>query len=188
MMLKSPQWPLVRFFHRWHNLLTYSQSARNEMIRAKELAMPKGRTGFYLCLVMLLSWLPCCAAAEEKPVQKANDKAAEIKALLKERQETLAKLSEILLAQYREGAIDFRRVAGAQRDALRAAADLEQTQQERLTSLRKVQDLANTVFQIAKDKFKSGSGTESEVLQAKAMLLEAKIEVLREERNAKPDK
>jgi hypothetical protein len=48
----------------------------------------------------------------------------------------------------------------------------------------KAQDLADAVWKLAKTHHEGGQASEADVLQAKALLLEAKIEVLREEQRA----
>jgi outer membrane protein TolC len=101
--------------------------------------------------------------------------------LLKQRHETFRELVEMLVAQYRAGVVDFGRVAAAQRDMLRAAAELEEDAQKRLDALRGVVEIATRVQQGTEDRHKAGIVGQADVLQAKAVLLEARIELLREE-------
>jgi hypothetical protein len=77
--------------------------------------------------------------------------------------------------------VDIGRVFQAERDLLKATVDLDETPEKRLAALEKVQDLAKKIVTIAKARFDSGRGTEADLLQATAVFLEARIDLLREE-------
>jgi outer membrane protein TolC len=143
--------------------------------------------------LLLVPVLGCCLylgarAEEEQKLQpkKDRDRISEIKALRKEKCDTLAKLLEHLQAQYKEGLLDFGRVAQAERDFLKATVDLEDRPDKRLAALKKVLEAANGIAQLTKDRFKNGTCSEADVLQARAVLLDARIELLREELKSPP--
>jgi outer membrane protein TolC len=131
------------------------------------------------------------ATAEEKlkrPAEKNPDRATELKALLKERCDTLSKLLVLLMTRYKAGTVDFAWVAQAERDALKATVELDDSPEKRLAALQKVRDRANEFVQVAEARFKAGGVDETDVIQARAILLEARIELLREELKAQPGK
>jgi hypothetical protein len=146
---------------------------------------PRSRAFLGLVVVPVLG---CClllgATAEgqqKPPQQKPSAEATELEALLKERHNTLSKLVALLTAQYQAGTVDFGRVAEATRDFLKSAVALDENPEKRLTALREVRDTAKAIAVIAAARFKAGNVTEADMLQATAVLLEARIELLREE-------
>jgi hypothetical protein len=136
-------------------------------------------------------WILMEATAEEQqkpPAQKTPDRATELKALLREQCDTLSKLVDVLLRYYEIGRVDFARLAQAEREALKATVELDDSPQNPLAALQKVRDMATKVAQVTETRFKSGLCSEADVLQARAALLEARIELLREELKAQPAK
>jgi outer membrane protein TolC len=136
----------------------------------------------------LLDTGPAVQAHPEPPAREEPDKAAEIKKLLQERVETLQETVKLLTAQYQAGIVDIGRVLQAQRDLLKATIEFSDMPQERITALRKFLKVAEVLAQTTEAMFKAGSTGSSkvDVLQARAFLLEARIELLREELKAKP--
>jgi outer membrane protein TolC len=126
------------------------------------------------------------AAQEQKPAQQAP--ATELQTLLKERQAALAKLVTALTACYQAGTVDFGVVARAERDFLNATVELDDAPGKRLAALGKFRDSAKTLVKIAEARAKTGHGSETDVLQATAVLLEARIALLREELKQRPSK
>src|SRR5262249_23061768 len=117
-----------------------------------------------------------------------EDKAEEIKRLLVERQKTLRAAVDVLMAQYQAGVVDFQRVAQAQRAFLRATLDLPLPPEKRLAALRESRELADATVKVTEARFKRGMVTQADVLEAQAALLEARIELLREQAKAQPVK
>jgi outer membrane protein TolC len=124
-------------------------------------------------------------AGDKKGVSK---KTAEIKKLLKERRDTLAKVVKGLTDHYAQGFGDFSKVAQAQLDLLKANLDLADNLNERIVLLRKQKELAESILKLTEKKARSGSTTSLDVLQANASLLEVQIALLREEQKVKPEK
>jgi outer membrane protein TolC len=136
-----------------------------------------------LLLTALLAWSFCAG------VVRADDKAAELKKLLRERRDTLAEVVKVLQEQYKAGRVmDFAKLAQAQREAAKAALDAADTPKERLAALTDFQKVAEANLRLAEAQVQAGFGAPTDVLQAKALLLEARIEILREELKAKPAK
>jgi hypothetical protein len=153
---------------------------------------PCNRVWMGLILEALLTWLLCTAgtaqAQSEPQPQGVADKAKEIKALLKERRDTLNMVADLSVALYKVGVADISRVFQVQRDALRAMLDVEEDPAARITMLRDFLKVAQAVAKIAEQRVNSRTRAQDEVLQAKALVLEVRIELLREELKAKPGK
>lgn len=148
------------------------------------VVQPQGRLlfGLFLGLLGCCLFLGATANGQQKPPPKeASDRAAEIKALLKERQNTLSKLVAQLRAQYQAGTVDLSRVVQAERDFLKATVDLDDNPEKRLAALRKALETVKQIAQIAEAKSKAGIVGPADVLQARAVLLEVRIELLRQE-------
>jgi hypothetical protein len=126
-----------------------------------------------------------CSA--EKAPPEDPDKRAELNALIKERDETLEKVCEILLAQYSAGTVNFGRVAEAHRNLVKALLEnSDETSEVRVAKLRKCRDLTEQMVKVLESHVKGGWGLESERVRANALLLEVKVEMLRQELKAKP--
>jgi hypothetical protein len=126
------------------------------------------------------------AVAEGQSYQTTAEKAAAIKSLLKQRHEVLAKVAESLAYQYKNGgAVDYSRVAQAQRDAIKAAVDLADNPNDRVAALQRLLEAARTNEKVIDARTKAGFRSyETDLLQAKAIRLEAQIELLRAELKA----
>jgi outer membrane protein TolC len=147
-------------------------------------------TRLVILLISLFGCIACTGAAaqaQSKP-KDADDKKAEIKTLLKERCELLEKVVEQLTAQYQAGTIRFSEVAQAEREALKASLDVEEDSEKRLATLQKLRKNAEGIVEVAEALSKKGLITEVDVLHAKAVLLEVRIEVLQAEQKAKERK
>jgi outer membrane protein TolC len=143
-------------------------------------------------LVAVLGWFLCqgaTLAAQPKPdAQKETDKAAEIKKLLKQRRELLQAMVKVLTAQYQLGAIDPERVFRAERDLIKADTELADTPAERTAKLKESLKLAESFVDLIEKRVKVGGATQVDLLQGRAILLEVRIELLRDEPKAKPGK
>jgi hypothetical protein len=134
---------------------------------------------------------PLCkqAAAQATPKRQSGEgdgeKSAEIKRLLKERHALLEKCVTILTAQYNIGAVEFPRLAQAELDAVRAALDATDDGEKRIAVLERYKKAAESIVQVAEARSKVGAVGEVDVHQANALLLQVRIEILREEQKAK---
>jgi hypothetical protein len=104
-----------------------------------------------------------------------------VRALLKERSELLAKSVKKLTPRYRAGYVSWEELARVQREASIAALDLADGPKARLAVLRELKADADAAFKVAKANFAAGVATEDQMLQAKAMLLEIRAAILKEE-------
>src|SRR5262249_40530241 len=136
-----------------------------------------------LVFILSLVWILCAGAAiqaQPKAEPKGgSDKAAEIKTLLHQRHELLTKVVARIMDQYKLGAVDFTKVAQAERDLLRATLELEESPEKKLAALRQHQKTAKGIVELAETRFKAGSIGEVDLLQSKVVLLEVQIELLR---------
>ena len=122
------------------------------------------------------------AESSSEPVQ---DVAAEIKALQKERIAALTGVVEILLEQYQHGGAEFRALALAQTDLLAAEFDATDDASERIVLLERELKVATDALDTAERKVQAGRANAVESLQAKALVLDIKIKLLRERSKAK---
>ena len=107
--------------------------------------------------------------------------SAKVKELLKERYQMLSKAVNIVTVQYQAGQTTTEAVTRAQRAALEAGLELCSTQAERIEFLRAQVKLAEHAHNVAEALVKAGKATALDELQAHAMLLEARVRLLREE-------
>jgi outer membrane protein TolC len=136
-------------------------------------------------LVLCLLGSPLFTLGEAQGQQPGpSDKNAEIKKLLKERHDELTKAVELLTIQYREGRVKFETLAQAQRDALKASVDLYDSSRERIAALRKFLEAVTQMHDMTDAMFKVGQVTRVAVHQARAIVLEVRIELSREELKA----
>ena len=152
---------------------------------------PKNHCAGPLLLIALATWICTSNSALAQPAatpEKDKDKAAKIKTLLKERRDTLQKVADIYVEQYKVGVVDFQAVAHFQHEAFRAALEVEEEPEARLAVLKKFHEHAKAVLKYVEDAFKGGRINQVDVLKAKAVVLEVQIELLREELKAKQSK
>jgi hypothetical protein len=130
----------------------------------------------------------CNDVREQEKPGKGADKSAEIKKILNERHQLMWQLlrEEIQLAN--EVKYDFSNVGTAQREALRATLDLEQSPEKRVNLLKELKESAERVVKMAENRMKAGVGRQVDVLRSRAILLEIRVELLREEQKAKAAK
>jgi hypothetical protein len=128
------------------------------------------------------------ALKEIKRIAAPPDNDAEIKKLLKERYEALSQAADLLRTPFREGKVKFDTLAAVQRDALEANLDLYESPTERVAALRKLLDGVTATYEMAKAQFQSGAVNIVVLHQAKAMILAARIALLREENKVRSTK
>jgi RNA polymerase sigma factor (sigma-70 family) len=116
------------------------------------------------------------------------ERDAEIKALLKERYETLTEAADLLRNLFREGNVKFETLGATQRDALEANLDQYDSPKERVAALRKHMEAVTQTYQMANAQFQTGQVNKVTLDQAKAMVLGARIALLREENKASSKK
>jgi outer membrane protein TolC len=125
-------------------------------------------------------------AAEQKG-KAPDDLKAQIKALQKERIETLARLVEVCSAQYRVGANTFLSVLGAQDELVSAQLDATDKPEERVALLTNQVKIATDVLEVVQSHEKTARATQADVCRAQSHLLDIKIKLLRERGRLSPE-
>jgi outer membrane protein TolC len=142
--------------------------------------------------ILLLTWFPDPrAATQAQPAsdpKRGPEKAAEIKTMLNDRHDLLKEVVARVVAQYKVGVADFARVAQAERDLLRATLELEEDLGKRIALLQEGEKTAKEIMDIVDRRFKVGTITPVDLLQAKVNLLEVQIELRRAESKVTPRK
>jgi hypothetical protein len=142
-----------------------------------------------LVLSLVLVWFASPGAEIRAAPQDTSDKAKEIKAVLQERLEVRYKIVDILMVGNKGGiGVNINLLMDAGRDVLKATLELEDSPETRVAALKKCLRLTEEIAAIADVRRKAGTGTQVEVLQATAIMLETRIELLREEIKVKPAK
>lgn len=137
-------------------------------------------------LTFLLPWdAPATSFATEKPGEPSQNQLAELKALQKERIETLTQLAKILEAQYRAGHINLRRLATVEMELLDAKVEAAESPEERTARLEELLAKAKEVLGFAETRYRAGFHvTQADVLEAKSLYLDIKIRLTRERAKA----
>ena len=135
--------------------------------------------------LLAVPFLATQARAAESPSESVKDEAAEIKALQKDRIVALTGVVEILLVQYQHGNTEFRALALAQTDLLAAEFDATDDANERIALLERELKVAKDALDTAERKAQAGRANAVESLQAKALVLDIKIKLLRERAKAR---
>jgi outer membrane protein TolC len=152
---------------------------------------PKNHCAAPFLLFSLSTWICTAHTAQAQSVatpEKDKDKAAEIKTLLKERRDTLQEVVKQVIEMYTQGAIVFVAVAQVENEAFKATLEFAEGSEARLAALKKHYETRKAILRIAEGRFKAGQDNQLGALQAKALVLEAQIELLREESKAKQSK
>lgn len=144
-----------------------------------------------MTLTKLVIVLPSLAAvpillahANAAEAKATPNYAAQIKQLQQERIAALTKVVDMRLEQYRMGRQDSRLVALAQAELLKAKLDAAEKPEDRIAVLEEHVKLATTILAETDNRWKAGVVHETDVLDAKANLLDVKIRLLRERSNA----
>jgi outer membrane protein TolC len=145
-----------------------------------------GRLFFISLLACLIDAKAATQAQPKLEPKGASDQAAEVKTLLKERQKLHEKIVRYVTENYRAGVADFAKLAEAQRNWLRATLELEEDPGARIALLKNIETSAKEAAEIAEKKFGVGHATALEPLQAKVVVLDVQIELLREKAKVKP--
>jgi outer membrane protein TolC len=145
-----------------------------------EIAM---KPSIFLSLTCLVGAALLAAAtwAAESAKPSRDEAAKQVKALLKDRRDTLEKMVDILTQQFQQGTVDFHRVAIATDRLCDAEFDLAANRAERIAALeRKLKNLADAE-KLTQSRFEMGlHATQLDVLEAKAARLKAEVQLLRE--------
>lgn len=107
--------------------------------------------------------------------------SAKLKGLLKERRDTLAKLADLVMRDFNAGRGSNLAVFNAERALVEANLELAETRAERLKHLRKGVEITETALKFVQTRVKAGEAPPTELLQIQAIVLEARIRLLREE-------
>jgi hypothetical protein len=142
------------------------------------------RTKLVVVLCGLAAVPVLLAHATAAETKSSPNYAALIKQLQQERIAALTKVVEMRLEQYRAGRQDSRLLALAQAELLNAKLDAAEKPEERIAVLEEHVKLATTILSETDNRWKAGVVHESEVLQAKANLLDVKIRLLQERAQA----
>jgi outer membrane protein TolC len=137
----------------------------------------------YFLIVVETAW----AQPDQKP-PASSDKATEIKNLLKERRELRKTILNLLVAQAQSGAVNLQSVYQAQRDLLQATLDIADSPEGRIAALKDQLKSAEALAKFVQEAFTRGTTSKVETLRANTEVLEARIELLREESKAKTGK
>ncbi len=103
----------------------------------------------------------------------------EIRQLLQERCDVLRQACEVAHLQYQGGVTDFGRVQQLQYHWISSALDMAQTPAETIELLTSQLHTADAIMQSAQSHFETGRVSQLDVLQAKAVVLRAQIELAR---------
>ena len=101
--------------------------------------------------------------------------------LLKQRQATLRQLVEVVTKEYRQGVGGFEPVIRATDQLINADLELAKNSKDRLAILQRRVELMEEFVAGVSTKHKVGRATQAEVLAARAELLNAKIQLAREQ-------
>jgi outer membrane protein TolC len=151
------------------------------------ISQPGNRLWIVVFAYFLITGGIARAQSEQKPPD-SPDKATEIKNLLKERRELLKTILDLLVAQAQRGAVNLQSLYQAQRDLLQATLDIANSPEGRIAALKDQLKMAEDFAKFAQDAFERGTTSKVEALRAKTVVLEARIELLREESKAKTGK
>ena len=102
-----------------------------------------------------------------------------IQKLLEEQRAVLKEAVQLAVREYRTGRVDFDSVLELRRDLLIAELELAASREERIKLLEEFAELANEFEKFATERFRSGQGTQVDVLRAKAALLKSQIDLER---------
>jgi outer membrane protein TolC len=118
----------------------------------------------------------------------AQVKTPEMKKLLKERSELLNEAMNIAMAHFKAGTMSIEDVQRLEKDAVKAALAFEDDPKERVAILGRSVETSQKIADIVDALFRAGTTTKLSVLRARASLLDARIELLKEEEKQKAAK
>jgi outer membrane protein TolC len=132
----------------------------------------------FIGLLALAPATPRVLGAEQPALSKSDE--AELKQLQKQRVATLARLVDVLTAQYKVGTVDYAGVHQARRELLDAKLDLAETRAERVAVLEQQIKAAKQSLDVVQMRFNAGRVSEADVCRARAFCLETEIKLVQE--------
>jgi hypothetical protein len=149
------------------------------LVRAKDDAMIKFQcydrcnVAFFSCsLGFLLATASIAQAQPNAPRNEPLNKAATLKALLKERRELLESALKDASKLYSEGKIPFSIVAKCQGDFLKFVLDLDGDPEERTAALQSVQTHADKNAEVAQVLLRGGKTRKEDSSHGRALALD----------------
>jgi hypothetical protein len=139
------------------------------------------RTKSEILLVVLMVAVgvltPLGVAGETQPTNESG----KLEELLQERRDTLRQLVKVVTVEFQEGITGFESVCRASDQLIDAELELAKNTEARIAILQRRVELLKKLFSLTEAKFKAGRGTRAQVLATKAALLEAQIDLVREQ-------
>lgn len=120
---------------------------------------------------------PAVVTGEKQP----KNETEKLDKLLQQRRDILRQLVKAVTVQFQEGEIGFEPVFRATDKLIEAELDLAKNAKERVGILQRRVELMKNLFSLTDAKHQAGQGTTAQLLAAKAGLLEAQIQLLREQ-------
>jgi outer membrane protein TolC len=124
--------------------------------------------------------------AAQQPQEPAGDNAGQIRMLQKERVKVLQQLVAVHIEHYKQGIVDFPKIADAQDALVNAQLELTDKPEERIALLKTQLEASENILKIAEEKSKMGMGSQADMLRAKAHCLDIKIRLLQEHSRQAP--
>ena len=123
---------------------------------------------------------PTITSAAERKGESLDDVKAQIKALQKERTETLLRLVELDVRQYEMGVTTLEALVAAQNELVSAQLEATEKPEERVALLTDQLKIATACVKLTQGRFESGNITQADVYRATSHFLDIKIKLLRE--------
>lgn len=138
----------------------------------------QARFCFAVAAFLAITW----AMVTNTTAQEASKSdSPEIKVLLKERCDVLAKRIEFVRAMYEGGRGDLNSLFTAMDQLLLAKLELADSKEQRVTLTRERLDNLRELEKVVKQRFEAGTCSTEEMLSATAARLQAEIDLLREQ-------
>ncbi len=103
-----------------------------------------------------------------------------MKALQEERIETLTQIARLLRSQYEQGAVEFRRLADAQMELVKAKVECADSVEDSVALLEELLAMAKGVLDVTETRHRAGFRTSQiDVYEAKSLYLNIKIRLVR---------
>jgi len=128
-----------------------------------------------------------CYSVKAKQVEpkgsasEGSDKAIELKALVKQQRNSLNNVVSLLTTYYSEGKVDLSRLLQAHRDLLRANLQLYDDPKDRVEAIKECMKTVKVLVSAIEEKVKLNFARGVDELEAKVVLREFEIELLRAE-------
>jgi outer membrane protein TolC len=130
-------------------------------------------------LFVAASIVPLQVTASAQESSDVETATAKLRELQQERVDVLQTAVKLALAQYRQGALDFKTVHAIQHELLDAKLDMAETREERIRVLSSQLKTAEGGLMIAEARFQAAQTISLDVHQAKSAGLRIKIQLLK---------